>query len=102
MSRLHTTSPRNQASRRPSPVNSPRSLASTPRRAASSRKAGILSGGTAKDMRSWASETKISQGSRPAYLSGALSRWILQPPDSRAISPRDEDRPPAPLSVTKR
>ena len=58
-----------------------------------------LSGGTATVMRSWASDKRISQGLRPSYLSGARARSMSTPPGSPAISPTEEDSPPAPLSV---
>ena len=40
-----------------------------------------VSGLTARLIRSWLSETRISQGERPAYLSGHLSRSIRTPPE---------------------
>ncbi len=57
------------------------------------------SGGTARVIRSWASETRISHGARPWYLSGARARSSRAPPVASAISPTDDDSPPAPLSV---
>ena len=80
-------------------VNSPSAVASTSRRAASSSNASSFSGGTARVIRSWASERKISHGASPAYLSGALATVERAPPGASAISPTDDDSPPAPLSV---
>ena len=82
-----------------SAVNSPRSVASTSRSRARSRKAASFSGRTASVMRSWASETRISQGASPWYLSGARARSSRAPPGCFAISPTEEESPPAPLSV---
>ena len=48
---------------------------------------------------SWDSEIHISQGRKPGYLSGTKSRSTINPPDSFAISPTEEESPPAPLSV---
>ena len=53
-------------------------------------------------MRSWDSLTRISHAARPWYFRGHLSRSIVTPPLSPAISPREEERPPAPLSVMPR
>ena len=52
-------------------------------------------------MRSCASETSISQAASPWYLSGARPTSSEAPPVWRAISPTEEERPPAPLSVTE-
>ena len=38
---------------------------------------------------------------RQIYFSGARARSILHPPHSPDISPTDDERPPAPLSVMK-
>ncbi len=54
---------------------------------------------TAMVIRSWDSEIHISQGCKPLYFSGTRSRSTINPPDSFAISPTEEERPPAPLSV---
>ncbi len=62
----------------------------------------MLAFGTARVMRSWASEMRISHGARPGYLSGARARSMRAPPVAPAISPTLLDRPPAPLSVTAR
>ena len=64
--------------------------------------ASIVSGATASVIRSWDSEMRISQGFSPGYLRGAFFRSISQPPESRAVSPTEEERPPAPLSVMAR
>jgi hypothetical protein len=77
----------------------PTTVASTSRRRARSMKASTLDGGTARLIRSWDSETQISQGERPAYLRGQASRSTVTPPEPSAISPSEEERPPAPLSV---
>ena len=58
----------------------------------------VRSGGTAKTMRSWASLIQISVYERPAYFSGALSRWTPVPMVA-PISPTAEENPPAPQSV---
>ncbi len=50
-------------------------------------------------MRSCASDTRISHGCSPGYLSGAHARSSSAPPLLVAISPTDDDSPPAPLSV---
>ena len=50
-------------------------------------------------MRSWLSETRISHGDNPACFRGTLARSISQPFVYSAISPMDDDSPPAPLSV---
>jgi hypothetical protein len=84
---------------RPVSVNVPSTVASTSRRAARARNASTCCGGTARVMRSCDSDSKISQGSSPGYLSGARSRCNSQPLLNCAISPTEDDKPPAPLSV---
>src|SRR4051812_12565027 len=84
--------------RRPSPVNWPITVASTSSLAHSANSAPRLSGGTASTMRSCASESQISQGCSPAYLSGTSSSATRAPVDS-PISPTAEESPPAPQSV---
>ena len=49
-------------------------------------------------IRSWASDSQISHGSSPGYLSGTVARSTSAPTPS-AISPTAEDSPPAPQSV---
>ena len=49
-------------------------------------------------MRSCASDSQISHGSRPGYFSGTASSSTSAPSTS-AISPTADDRPPAPQSV---
>src|SRR3989454_5971954 len=50
-------------------------------------------------IRSWLSETQISQGARPSSFSGTFSRSTSAPkPPPRAISPITHDRPPPPRS----
>ena len=56
------------------------------------------SGGTATTIRSWASDSQISHGARPGYLSGAAVSSTSAPTRS-AISPTADDSPPAPQSV---
>ena len=58
-----------------------------------------FAGGTASVILSCDSETQISQGYNPLYLRGTFSRLTIKPPLSFAISPIDDDNPPAPLSV---
>ena len=71
VSRSSTTSPRWRTTRRPSPVKVPRSASSTPWRSQRARSSARRSGGTATTIRSWASDSQISHGARPGYLSGA-------------------------------
>ena len=79
-------------------TNSPRSVASTCSAAQSALSAGHFSGGTARTIRSWASEIQISVYESPSYLSGARSR-STSAPSSAPISPTAELNPPAPQSV---
>ena len=53
-------------------------------------------------MRSWDSETKISQGRMPEYFRGTFSSSTWAPPAMGASSPMEDARPPAPLSVVLR
>ena len=98
MSRSSTTSPPWRTTRRPSPVNAPRSASSTPWRSQRARSSPSRSGGTATTIRSWASDSHISHGARPGYLSGTAVSSTSAPTPS-AISPTAEDSPPAPQSV---
>ncbi len=66
------------------------------------RNSSIFAGSTARVIRSWDSEMRISQGFSPGYFSGAFFRSSSQPPERRAVSPTEEERPPAPLSVIAR
>ena len=50
-------------------------------------------------IRSWDSETRISHGESPTCLRGAAARSISTPPVCSAISPIEDEIPPAPLSV---
>ena len=50
-------------------------------------------------IRSCDSEIHISHGCKPGYFNGTKSSSTMNPPDSFAISPTEEERPPAPLSV---
>ena len=99
---IPTSAPREVISTLPVSVNSPTTAASTSRRFASARNSSMLSRGTARLIRSWDSLTRISHASRPGYFSGHASRSMDTPPLRPAISPRDDDSPPAPLSVMPR
>ena len=98
VSRSSTTSPPWRTTRRPSPVNAPRSASSTPWRSQRARSSASRSGGTATTIRSWASDSQISHGARPGYLSGTAVSSTSAPTPS-AISPTADDSPPAPQSV---
>ena len=50
-------------------------------------------------IRSCDSETKISQGFKPEYFKGTLSKFTTAPSVISASSPIEDDKPPAPLSV---
>ena len=50
-------------------------------------------------MRSCDSDTRISQGERPACFNGTTDRSMVAPPVSSANSPTLLESPPAPLSV---
>ena len=52
-------------------------------------------------MRSWDSDTQISQGSSPWYFRGTVASSISPPPAIRADSPTADDSPPPPQSVMK-
>ena len=80
-------------------MNSATAVASTSCSEANFSKASTSSGFTDTVIRSWLSETNISQGDNPGCLSGTLAKSILQPLVYSAISPIEEDSPPAPLSV---
>src|SRR3990167_642777 len=80
-------------------VNMPIRVASTSWRSIIFLNAGHFPLGTASVMRSCDYEIHICQGSNPEYLSGTVSKSTMHPPASRAISPTDPERPPAPLSV---
>ena len=97
-SRSSTTSPPWRTTRRPSPVNVPRSASSTPWRSQRSCSASRCAGGTATTIRSWASDSQISHGASPGYLSGTTFSSTSAPTPS-AISPTADDSPPAPQSV---
>ena len=62
---------------------------------------GQFSGGTARTIRSWASEIQISVYESPSYFSGARLELDLGA-ESRPISPTAELKPPAPQSVIER
>ena len=99
VARSSTTAPPWRTTRRPSPVNAPRSASSTPWRSQRRLRARpARSGGTATTIRSWASDSQISHGARPGYFSGAAVSSTSAPMRS-AISPTAEDSPPAPQSV---
>ena len=87
-----------QNSSRPESVNSPSTTASTSWPAQISSKRSRFSAGMAKTMRSCASDSQISQGFKPGYLSGARSRYTTAPSPS-LISPTALENPPAPQSV---
>ena len=80
-------------------MNSATAVASTSCSLARLSNAAESSDFTATVILSWLSETKISHGDSPGCLSGTLARSILQPLVYSAISPIDDDSPPAPLSV---
>ena len=73
-------------------------MASTSSAAHMANRAGRCAGGTAMTMRSWASESQISHGCNPAYLSGTVVSSTRAPVCS-PISPIADDSPPAPQSV---
>ena len=62
-------------------------------------KAAQSSGFIATVILSCDSETRISHADSPDCLRGTFERSILHPPVYSAISPIEDDSPPAPLSV---
>jgi len=97
-----TTTPWQSTTYLPESVNLPITVASTSRCAASSMNAPILSGGTARVIRSCNSEIQISHGAMPGYFSGTASSVTWQPLHSFAISATEQESPPALLSVMLR
>ena len=67
--------------------------------AAKASNASASSGVVASVILSCDSLTRISQEDNPSCLSGTFAKSISQPFVYSAISPIDEDSPPAPLSV---
>src|SRR3989344_2149494 len=84
----------------PESLNWPMIVASTPRSFINSANFFHFFFGTADVIRSCDSDTQICQGDRPGYLIGTSSNFTKQPPLSLAISATEQERPPAPLSVT--
>ena len=80
-------------------VNSPITVASTPRLSIKFLNIFHLLGGTASVIRSCDSEIQISHGRSPRYFRGTFSRRTFAPPHSLAISATEQEIPPAPLSV---
>src|SRR3989344_1056538 len=83
----------------PESVNSPITVASTPRLCIRFRNTSHFFFGTERVMRSWDSEIQISHGRRLGYFKGTRPRSTSPPPHSLAISATEQDMPPAPLSV---
>ena len=83
----------------PVDVNSATGVASTSCNFARLSNLSWSSGFTATVILSWLSDTRISQGDNPGCFRGTLAKSIIQPLVYSAISPIDEDSPPAPLSV---
>src|SRR5256885_1142096 len=78
-------------------VNSPITVASTPSLSPSVCSAAQFSGGTASTIRSWLSDTQISQGASPWYFNGTFSK-STRTPVSLPSSPTADENPPAPQS----
>ncbi len=58
-----------------------------------------FSGATRNIIRSWLSDTQISQGDSPSSFNGTLSRWISAPISAEyASSPQTQESPPPPKS----
>ena len=100
MSRSTTVRSWCETSRRPVRVNSPMTASSQSSAAKTASRAFRFLGGTERTMRSWDSDSQISQLSRSLTLSGTASRRT-RAPQCAASSPTAEENPPAPQSVSE-
>ena len=94
-----TTSPCQWMRSMPVSVTSPMTVASRPQRVQTSCTSSSRAGSTMLSMRSWLSETMISQGSMSASRSGTRSTWMSRP--TRPLLAISEDElvsPAAPRS----
>src|SRR3954466_5485332 len=91
-----TSAPLLRTTTRPDLVNRPITVASTAWRSQIFLNCFHLAFAIASVMRSWDSDIHVCHGERPGYFSGTFSISTSHPPDSRAISPTEPERPPAP------